>query len=60
MGRFFDQSEDEQLAQVERELSGEAVLSSHVQVTRAKNLAKLRSWQPLREFLQVEERIKPR
>ena len=60
VGRFFDQSEDEQLAQVERELSGEAVLSSHVQVTRAKNLAKLRSWQPLREFLQVEERIKPR
>ncbi|MFN8446671.1 MAG: sigma-70 family RNA polymerase sigma factor [Caldilineaceae bacterium] len=55
VGRFFDQSDDEQLAQVERELSGEAVLSSHVQVTRAKNLAKLRNWQPLREYLRVEE-----
>lgn len=59
VGRFFDQNEDDQLAQVERELSGEAVLSSHVQVTRAKNLAKLRNWQPLREYLQVKEHILP-
>lgn len=56
VGRFFEESDDERLAAIEAELSGEAVLNSHIQVTRAKNLAKLRTWQPLRAYLQGEER----
>lgn len=51
IGRFFDGVEDDELAQQERELSSETVLASHVQVTRAKNLAKLRGWEPLRQVL---------
>jgi RNA polymerase sigma factor (sigma-70 family) len=42
IGRFFDDQPDEALAHAESQLSGDAVLPSHIQVTRAKNLAKLR------------------
>lgn len=41
-GRFLDEVSDEDLARVETELAGQPVLPSHVQVTRAKNLASLR------------------
>lgn len=52
IGRFLDDLSDEMLAQAEGELAATPVLPSHIQVTRAKNLAKLREWQPLRLFLQ--------
>lgn len=42
VGRFFRERSDEELATEESQISGDAVLPSHVQVTRAKNLAKLR------------------
>jgi RNA polymerase sigma factor (sigma-70 family) len=42
IGRFFADQPDEALARVESQLGGETVLPSHIQVTRAKNLAKLR------------------
>ena len=41
-GRYFADQPDEELAQVETELCGREVLPSHIQVTRAKNLAALR------------------
>jgi RNA polymerase sigma factor (sigma-70 family) len=52
LGRYLDDIPDELLAQAESELSGQPVLPSHVQVTRAKNIARLRSWEPLRAFLE--------
>lgn len=52
IGRYLDDHDDEQLAQIESELAGEAVLPSHVQVTRSKNIGKLRQWPLLRQFLQ--------
>jgi len=51
IGRFLDDLPDELLAEVESELSDGGVLPSHIQVTRAKNISKLRDWQPLRAFL---------
>jgi RNA polymerase sigma factor (sigma-70 family) len=42
-GRFFEERGDDELARAETALSGQQVLPSHIQVTRAKNLAKLRS-----------------
>lgn len=55
IGRFFDERSDEELAREESRLSGEQVLPSHIQVTRAKNLAKLRRntalIERLREYL---------
>ncbi len=51
IGRFFDGVEDDELAQHESRISAELVLASHVQVTRAKNLTKLRGWEPLRQAL---------
>jgi RNA polymerase sigma factor (sigma-70 family) len=42
VGRFFDERADEELAAEEARLAGEPLLPSHVQVTRAKNIAKLR------------------
>ena len=52
IGRFLDDLPDELLAQRERELVGGEIRPSHVQVTRAKNIAKLRHWEQLRTFLQ--------
>jgi DNA-directed RNA polymerase specialized sigma24 family protein len=51
IGRFLDDLPDEALAHTESELSQSEILPSHVQVTRAKNLAKLRDWPPLRILL---------
>ena len=51
IGRFLDDLPDETLAQTESELNQSEILPSHVQVTRAKNLAKLRDWPPLRTLL---------
>jgi RNA polymerase sigma factor (sigma-70 family) len=51
IGRYLQELADESLAQVESELLGKAVLPSHIQVTRAKNMAKLRTWQPLLALL---------
>lgn len=42
VGRYLDDQPDENLAQQESTLSGQAVLPSHIQVTRAKNLSALR------------------
>lgn len=50
IGRFLDDTPDELLAEVESELSDGGVLPSHIQVTRAKNISKLRDWEPLRDF----------
>jgi len=56
LGRYFQEQPDEALARAESELSGQAVLPSHIQVTRAKNLAKLRAdarlLERLRELLE--------
>jgi RNA polymerase sigma factor (sigma-70 family) len=53
IGRFFAEHSDEALARAEGELAGQAVLPSHIQVTRAKNLAKLRSDSALVEQLRA-------
>lgn len=50
LGRYLDDMSDEALAQVETDLSDQPVRPSHVQVTRAKNMAKLRTWEPLRSL----------
>jgi RNA polymerase sigma factor (sigma-70 family) len=43
LGRFFAERPDEELAIDESQRGAEAVLPSHIQVTRSKNLAKLRA-----------------
>lgn len=50
IGRYLDELPDEQLAQVESDLTATAVAPSHIQVTRAKNIAKLRKWDYLRNI----------
>lgn len=52
IGRYLDDLDDHYLAQVESGLVGQTVLPSHVQVTRAKNIGKLRQWPLLRNFLE--------
>jgi RNA polymerase sigma factor (sigma-70 family) len=52
IGRYLDDLPDDTLAATESELAGQTVLPSHVQVTRAKNIAKLRQWPLLEQFLQ--------
>ncbi|NOK57639.1 MAG: hypothetical protein GFH27_549303n96 [Chloroflexi bacterium AL-W] len=51
LGRYFDEQTDETLAQIESSQSGKTILPSHIQVTRAKNLAKLRTDTALLERL---------
>ena len=51
IGRYLDQRDDESLAQTESELADDEVRPSHVQVTRSKNISKLRQWPLLRQFL---------
>jgi RNA polymerase sigma factor (sigma-70 family) len=51
LGRFFEEQSDEVLAKRETDLSGSLVLPSHVQVTRAKNIDKLRKDSALLERL---------
>ncbi|MCA9951395.1 MAG: sigma-70 family RNA polymerase sigma factor [Anaerolineales bacterium] len=52
IGRFLDDLPDEILAQQESDLADRAVRPSHIQVTRAKNIAKLREWEPIRLFFE--------
>jgi RNA polymerase sigma factor (sigma-70 family) len=51
LGRYLNDEPDEILAQTESQLAEEAILPSHIQVTRSKNLSKLRQWEPLRAYL---------
>ncbi|HRQ36516.1 MAG TPA: RNA polymerase sigma factor [Chloroflexota bacterium] len=51
IGRYLQDLPDETLAAIESKLTGTATLPSHIQVTRAKNIAKLRQWQPLLDLL---------
>jgi len=51
IGRYIDGIPDEELAQTESDRAKATVLPSHIQVTRAKNIAKLRGWERLRDFL---------
>ena len=44
--------DDNDLAQTESDLADEDVRPSHVQVTRAKNISKLRQWSLLHQFLE--------
>ncbi len=50
IGRYLDNFPDEQLARTESGLTNQAVAPSHIQVTRAKNIAKLRQWDYLRSL----------
>lgn len=43
LGRYFEEQSDELLARAESHSGPDPVLPSHIQVTRAKNLAKLRA-----------------
>lgn len=43
LGRFFDEHSDDVLAQIESRESEQPILPSHIQVTRSKNLSKLRN-----------------
>ena len=52
VGRYFDGASDEVLAQVESDLAQQTVLPSHIQVTRSKNVAKLRQWEPIQSLWQ--------
>lgn len=54
LGRYMDDIPDELLAQEESRLTGQPVLPSHIQVTRAKDIARLRGWAPLRAFREVD------
>lgn len=56
IGRFLDDHDDDELAQAEEALASQPVRPSHVQVTRAKNIAKLRRWPLLRDYLGLAER----
>lgn len=55
LGRYFAEQTDEALARAESDLAGQTVLPSHIQVTRAKNIAKLRGnpalLEQLRDFM---------
>ncbi|MBE7557125.1 MAG: RNA polymerase sigma factor [Anaerolineales bacterium] len=50
LGRYLDGKRDEELARIESDLVNQTVLSSHIQVTRSKNISKLRDWKPLQLF----------
>lgn len=54
IGRFVDNQGDDHLAQVESELSGNIVRPNNIQVTRAKNITKLRKWPPIMRFFDKE------
>lgn len=51
IGRYLDDLPDEQLARAESDLERREVLPSHVQVTRTKDIVRLRDFQPLIQFL---------
>ncbi len=50
IGRYLDDFPDELLAQKESEITQGNVRPSHIQVTRAKNMKKLRGWPPIHAF----------
>ncbi|MFO7683580.1 MAG: sigma-70 family RNA polymerase sigma factor [Chloroflexota bacterium] len=52
IGRYLDDVEDEILAITESEIAQNEIFPSHIQVTRSKNIAKLKKWDVLREVLQ--------
>ena len=54
LGRYLDDRPDEELADIESKLANRPVLPSHIQVTRAKNLNKLRRWPTLRAYFEAE------
>ncbi len=56
LGRYLDNLPDEELAEAEGRLAGRPVLPCHVQVTRTKDIERLRHWEPLRAFLKPPER----
>lgn len=56
IGRFLDDVDDETLAKYEAKLVQNEVLPSHIQVTRSKNIYKLKKWPQLKHFL--EETVK--
>ncbi|MEM7115658.1 MAG: sigma-70 family RNA polymerase sigma factor [Chloroflexota bacterium] len=47
VGRFLDGKDDATLAQEESDISQKVVKPSHIQVTRTKNMGKLRDWEYL-------------
>jgi RNA polymerase sigma factor (sigma-70 family) len=51
IGRYLNGTPDETLAEIESKLTDRDVYTSHIQVTRAKNLTKLRNWELLRRLL---------
>ena len=51
IGRYLDELPDERLAQIESRLAEQTVLPSHIQVTRTKDIARLRDFQPLHVLL---------
>ncbi len=53
LGRYQHDLTDEELAAEECRLLGREVRPSHIQVTRSKDIAKLRDWEPL-QLLQPE------
>jgi RNA polymerase sigma factor (sigma-70 family) len=55
LGRYLDNLPDETLARAESKLSPRPVLPSHIQVTRTKDIARLREWEPLRAFLRAAQ-----
>lgn len=46
-GRFLDEVSDEEIASAESKLANREVLPYHIQVTRSKNISKLRKWELL-------------
>ena len=55
IGRYLDELPDDQLAQTESKLTNSNVAPSHIQVTRAKNIAKLRKWDYLRAIFENDQ-----
>ena len=51
VGRYFEEETDEILAERESNHAGQEVLPSHIQVTRSKNMTKLRRWDLLQAFV---------
>ena len=52
VGRYLDDTSDELLAQTESDIVSQRVLPSHIQVTRSRNITKLRHWDLLQLFLE--------
>ncbi len=55
IGRYLEDKTDEALSQIESEIAGREIRPSHIQVTRSKNMTKLRGWEPLLTYLRGKE-----